>query len=206
MIESFKFLPFKGPIIMSKPDETFTLLEVWEHPDPSRKPLPTHPLSIHLGRFLSTSARDHVGKFDLKKRAYIATTSMEAELSLVTANIAMAGPGKLFYDPFVGTGSFPVSCANFGAMCWGSDIDGRSIRGKGGKKSLKGNFEQYGLTSGHGDFFAADLTNNPFARRRLWDGIVCDIPYGVREGLKVLGLKDPEKTPWLIEKGKTHCR
>jgi tRNA (guanine10-N2)-methyltransferase len=161
---------------------------------------------MHFGRFIGASARDQIRKFDLKKRTYIATTSMEAELALITANIACAAPGKLFYDPFVGTGSFPVSCANFGAICWGSDIDGRSIRGKGGKKTLKGNFEQYGLRNGLGDFFAADLTNNPFVKRRLWDGIVCDIPYGVREGLKVLGLKDPEKTPWLVEKGKTHCR
>lgn len=205
MIESFKFLPFEGPIVMSKPDQIFTILEVWEYPDVKMGSLPTQPLSVHLGRFIGTSARDHVRKFDLKKRTYIATTSMEAELSLITANIACAGPGKLFYDPFVGTGSFPVACANFGAICWGSDIDGRSIRGKGGKKSLKGNFEQYGILNCHGDFFAADLTNNPFARRRLWDGIVCDIPYGVREGLKVLGLKDPEKTPWLVEKGKNHC-
>ncbi|KAK0383079.1 hypothetical protein NLU13_8993 [Sarocladium strictum] len=206
IIESFNYLPFNGPIIMKEPDETFNILEVWEYPDPPRGFIPTDPLSIHFGRFVGSSARDQIHKYDLKKRTYIATTSMEAELALITANIACASPGKLFYDPFVGTGSFPISCANFGAVCWGSDIDGRSIRGKGGKKSLKGNFEQYGLRNGLGDFFAADLTNNPFVKRRLWDGIVCDIPYGVREGLKVLGLKDPEKTPWLVEKGKTHCR
>lgn len=189
---------------MSKPDQTWTVIELWELPEPSKEILA--PLSMYLGRFIGSSSRDLIKKYDLKKRTYIATTSMEAELSLVTANLALADKGKLFYDPFVGTGSFPVACANFGAICWGSDIDGRSIRGKGGKKTLKANFEQYGLLSGLGGFFAADLTNNPFAKRRLWDGIVCDIPYGVREGLKVLGLKDPEKTPWLVEKGKTHLK
>lgn len=39
-------------------------------------------------------------KYDLKKRAYIGTTSMEAEVSLLMANQALAGPGKYVYDPF----------------------------------------------------------------------------------------------------------
>ncbi|TWU73991.1 hypothetical protein ED733_005482 [Metarhizium rileyi] len=161
------------------------------------------PFQGPIRRLIGKSSRETVIKFDLKKRGYISTTSMDSELSLVTANIAMAGPGKLFYDPFVGTGSFPIACAYFGAMGWGSDIDGRSMRGEGGAKSLKGNFEQYDLRARLGDVFAADLTNSPIKKdRRVWDGIVCDPPYGVREGLRVLGLKNPEKMPWLIEFGK----
>jgi len=38
--------------------------------------------------------------FDLKKRKYIGTTSMEAEASLLMANQAQAAPGKWIYDPF----------------------------------------------------------------------------------------------------------
>lgn len=38
--------------------------------------------------------------FDLKKRAYIGTTSMESEVSLLMANQAQAAPGKICYDPF----------------------------------------------------------------------------------------------------------
>ena len=150
------------------------------------------PKSVHLGRFLGCSERDIVGKYDLKKRKYISTTSMDAELALITANITLAAPGKLFYDPFVGTGSFPVACAHFGALAFGSDIDGRSIRGKG-KANLLANFVQYGLTEQFGDSFVADLTNTPLRAARLFDGIVCDPPYGVREGLKVLGSRDPTK-------------
>ncbi|KGQ02620.1 tRNA (guanine(10)-N2)-methyltransferase [Beauveria bassiana D1-5] len=164
--------------------------------------------SIHelwgSGRFIANSARNDVLKFDLKKRQYISTTSMDSELALITANISLAAPGKILYDPFVGTGSFPIACAHFGAMSWGSDIDGRSIRGEGNGKSLKGNFGQYHIASLLGDVFAADVTNSPIRRRRVWDGIVCDPPYGVREGLRVLGLKDPEKTPWLVERGLKH--
>ncbi|KAG6000598.1 hypothetical protein E4U21_005289 [Claviceps maximensis] len=204
IINSFAYLPFEGPIRMSQPDETFTLFELWPFNSVPLKLL--HPSSYLLGRLLGSSARDTVLKFDLKKRGYISTTSMDSELSLITANIALAGPGKLIYDPFVGTGSFPIACACFGAIGWGSDIDGRSMRGEGGNKSLKGNFRQYGLEMGLGDVFSADLVNTPIRRdRRIWDGVVCDPPYGVREGLKVLGLRNPDKTPWLIEKGKTNA-
>lgn len=151
-----------------------------------------------MGRWLGNGARALCYKYDLKKRGYISTTSMDSELALVTANMALAGPGKLIYDPFVGTGSFPVAAAHFGALTFGSDIDGRSIRGQGEKKSLRGNFAQYGLSSGVGDFFAADLTNTPLVKRRWIDGIVCDPPYGVREGLHVLGARDTEKRPSVL--------
>lgn len=185
---------------MSCPDELFTVFEVWP-----RDSVPLgidNPDMIHLARFITNSSRDSILRFDLKRREYISTTSMDSELALVTANIALAAPGKLFYDPFVGTGSFPIACAHFGAFSWGSDIDGRAMRGEGGKKSLQGNFDQYGLGSNLGGVFAADLTQVPIRRhRRTWDGIVCDPPYGVREGLRVLGLRNPGKTPWLVEKG-----
>jgi tRNA (guanine10-N2)-methyltransferase len=186
---------------MSEPDALFTVFEFWPF---NSVPLGIeNPDMLYLGRFVGKSSRETVLKFDLKKRGYISTTSMDSELSLITANIALAAPGKLFYDPFVGTGSFPIACASFGAMGWGSDIDGRSIRGEGGTKSLIGNFKQYGLEAQLGDVFAADLVNSPIkGGRRIWDGIVCDPPYGVREGLRVLGLRDPEKSPWLIEHGK----
>lgn len=201
IINSFRFLGFEGPIKMSKPDELFTFFEQWPWQSGPRGIL--DPDKMHFGRYLGGSSRDLILKYDLKKRGYISTTSMDSELALVTANIALAAPGKLFYDPFVGTGSFPVACAQFGALAWGSDIDGRSIRGDGGKKTLQGNFKQYGLESCLGDFFASDLTFTPIRKARTWDGIVCDPPYGVREGLRVLGCRDPENSPWLIEAGRT---
>lgn len=205
IINSFKYLPFDGEIKMSNPEETFTIFETW--PFDSVPQGREHPDDMFLARHIANSSREVVLKFDLKKRHYISTTSMDSELALITANIALAAPGKIFYDPFVGTGSFPIACAHFGAMSWGSDIDGRSIRGDGDGKCLMSNFEQYGIIGKLGDAFAADITNSPIYRgRRLWDGIVCDPPYGVREGLRVLGLRDPEKTPWLLEKGIKHGR
>jgi tRNA (guanine10-N2)-methyltransferase len=93
-----------------------------------------------------------------------------------------------------------ISSAHFGAIVFGSDIDGRSLRGKGFKlgsspqdqktvKGVKANFRQYGLVRNYLGSFAADVTHSPLRGGRWLDGILCDPPYGVREGLKVLGSK-----------------
>lgn len=188
---SFTYMNMKGPIQMKNPDQEFCIVE--EYMDDIEAAArgvsqSEEPRKIFLGRKLGNSCRDDMVKYDLKKRRYIGTTSMDAELSLVTANMALAAPGKLFYDPFVGTGSFIVCAAHFGALTMGSDIDGRSFRGKDLTKiGIFENFVQYGTESKYIDTFASDLTNTPFRRTGFLDGIVCDPPYGVREGLRVLG-------------------
>lgn len=232
LIDTFRYLPLRGPIRMKDPDQVYTVLEEWPLNTHLHAPVapgepPRAPTRYHFGRYLGKGARDLVARFDLKKRPYISTTSMDAELALVTANIALAAPGKLFYDPFVGTGSFPLACAAFGATSWGSDIDGRTVRGSGhdaraerqrglvgGEKTLRGNFKHYDMAARLGDVFTSDLTHTPLrrvvfgqagpgGRGRLFDGIVCDPPYGVREGLRVLGVRDPEASPWVVKAGLT---
>ncbi|KAF2447932.1 tRNA guanosine-2'-O-methyltransferase [Karstenula rhodostoma CBS 690.94] len=200
IIDSFSYLGFKGPIRMREADASFKVFEEYGGKAAG-------PKYAYLGRFVAASGRDAKTTYDLKKRHYISTTSMDAELALVTANMALAAPGKLFYDPFMGTGGFPIACAHFGAVVCGSDIDGRSIRGTGGsarrgqtdKFDVQDNFKQYGLESRYLGAFVSDLTNTPFrllqhsnsaSRGGYLDGIVCDPPYGIREGLKVLGSRD----------------
>ncbi|KAE8151861.1 SIR2-domain-containing protein [Aspergillus avenaceus] len=203
IIQSFSYVGFDGPIRMKNPDEDFWVLEDYLSdlevaavtPGAPRLPLEgREPRMIYLGRWLADSNRDVVFKYDLKKRRYISTTSMDAELSLVTANMARAAPGKLFYDPFVGTGSFCVAAAHFGALTFGSDIDPRSFKGRDKKKedpiAVLTNFQQYGIVEKFVDAFSSDLTNTPLLNRPFLDGIVCDPPYGVREGLRVLGTRD----------------
>ncbi|RKF71121.1 tRNA -methyltransferase [Golovinomyces cichoracearum] len=191
LINTFRFLKFEGPIKMKGADHEFSIFEEWKL-QTERDNNQNDPSMIYFGRYLGGSDRNIVQKFDLKKRRYICTTSMDAELALITANITLASSGKLFYDPFVGSGSFSVACAHFGAMAFGSDIDGRSIRGKG-NRNLVSNFIQYNLKDCFGDCFVADLTNCPLRCVKIFDGIICDPPYGVREGLKVLGSRDPFK-------------
>ncbi|PSR92138.1 hypothetical protein BD289DRAFT_459760 [Coniella lustricola] len=228
IINTFNYMPLHGPIQMKDPDQEYTIFE--DYALESLHLPQKEPARFHFGRFLGKGARELITKYDLKKRPYISTTSMDSELALVTANIALAGPGKLFYDPFVGTGSFPLACSAFGAISWGSDIDGRAVRGSGhdsraeakrglvkGEKTLRGNFKHYGLLNRLGDAFTSDLTNTPLRRRpfgsagpggsaRLFNGIICDPPYGVREGLRVLGCRDPESTPWVVEAGHTRYK
>ncbi|KAF2276027.1 tRNA guanosine-2'-O-methyltransferase [Westerdykella ornata] len=200
IIESFSYLAFEGPIRMKDPEVSFQVFEHYDEKAP-------HPKYFYLGRFIAESGRHAKSTYDLKKRHYISTTSMDAELALLTANIALAAPGKIFFDPFMGTGGFPLAAAHFGAYVCGSDIDGRSIRGTGGssrkgqvgKRDVAGNFKQYGLEGHYLGAFVSDLTNTPLRlpapsnngiRHGYLDGIICDPPYGVREGLKVLGARE----------------
>ena len=193
IIESFNYMGFAGPIRMKNAEQTFCIFEEYDYHEKA----PAALRKICLGRFIAASSRHVLDTYTLKKRQYINTTSMDSELAFLTANITLAAPHKLFYDPFVGTGSFPIACSHFGARTWGSDIDGRMVRGRGGR-DVRTNFSQYGLLSLYGDGFIADLTHSPLrgstahppAQGRWLDGIICDPPYGVREGLKVLGAKD----------------
>jgi tRNA (guanine10-N2)-methyltransferase len=194
LIESFHYMGFTGKIRMSKPDNQFIVFEDYEL-DASK------PHLLHFGREVAEGGRRAVNTYNVKKRHYIATTSMDAELSLVTANMALSAPGTLAYDPFMGTGSFPVSCAHFGAAVFGSDLDGRSIRGKKGR-SVASNFKQYGTSDLYLGGLTADITNTPLLHCRMLDAIVCDPPYGVREGLKVLGhVKEKMKHEIILQNG-----
>lgn len=182
IIDSFKYMGFTGPIKMRDAQHSFTIFEEYEYNVPG-------PKQIYMGRFLGGSSRHAIVDYSLKTRDYINTTSMDSELALLTANLALAAPDKIFYDPFIGTGSFPIACSHFGARTMGSDIDGRMVRGRNGR-DIRTNFRQYGLLDRYLDGFISDLTHSPIRRGRWLDGIVGDPPYGVREGLKVLGTKD----------------
>lgn len=126
IINSFSYLGFEGPIDMKNPDVQFHVLADYGFDNTKAAADPTF---IYMGRLIASGSRDLVNRYNLKKRKYLGTTSMDAELSLVMANQALASAGKLVYDPFVGTGSFLFTCAHFGAYTLGSDIDGRQIRG-----------------------------------------------------------------------------
>lgn len=192
LIESFSFMGFDGPIRMKNPDEVFTVLEEYRVEGLEKA---TAPLNLWLGRQVQLSARTQnvLDKYDLRRRKYIGTTSFDAELSLVSCNIGQVSPGKIVYDPFTGTGSFLVASANYGGLPIGSDIDIRSLRGKSSQCNIAANFKQYGTSLNFLDVLTMDFTNNAFRSDFTIDAIICDPPYGVREGLKVCGAKDPVK-------------
>ncbi|KAJ1912945.1 hypothetical protein IWQ60_009426, partial [Tieghemiomyces parasiticus] len=192
--------------------------------DPNVHRFQTGPDTIYFGRLIARGNREVVQTYNLKKRAYLGTTSMDAELSLVMANQALARPGALVYDPFVGTGSFLLTCAHFGAFTMGSDIDGRQIRGsrKPNTSGIRTNVTQYNLGHRVLDTVVFDLCRNPWreadvprpapasGRGGPWfDAIVTDPPYGVRAGAKRLGRKTglvPEHSFKVVEGTMNHLR
>lgn len=196
LIDFFSFLDLDGPIRLSDAEIELCVFEYFA-------PGSALPEQLHLGRLIAWGGRRAVATFDLKSRRYISTTSMDSEVSLITANMALSGPGKLMYDPFMGTGGLPIACAHFGAVVLGSDIDGRSIRGTK-ERNVRGNFLQYGLQDRQLDSFVSDLTNSPLRKVRFLDGIVCDPPYGVREGLKVLGKIGGSKEATILDGQPAH--
>ncbi|EKG19411.1 tRNA guanosine-2'-O-methyltransferase TRM11 [Macrophomina phaseolina MS6] len=87
LINSFRYLSFRGPIRMRDASLHLCIFEEYEMDAPA-------PTRVFLGRWIADGGRRAVVTYDLKKRAYISTTSMDAELALVTANMALAAPGK----------------------------------------------------------------------------------------------------------------
>lgn len=130
------------------------------------------------------SGQGHIREsYSLKKRKYIGPTSMDAELSFVMANMARVRPGDLVNDPFCGTCSILVACAKLGASTVASDINILTLRGKGENKTILSNFDQYGIQPPL-SILRADVMNPPFRNGHWFDAIVCDPPYGIKEGTR----------------------
>ncbi|KAF9527300.1 tRNA guanosine-2'-O-methyltransferase [Crepidotus variabilis] len=201
-IETFAYMGFLGKIDMKNPEITMVCFE--EYKDRTQTPRQRNEgdgdfRQIFFGRLIEEgSARPLVRHFDVKKRLFYGNTSMEAEVSLLMANQSLASsptfrylanPGKLVYDPFMGTGSMAYPSAHFGAMVFGSDIDGRQMRGKQQTPGVVRAASQYGLASRIMDLAVFDITRNPLRCGELFDAILTDPPYGVRAGAKRLGRK-----------------
>ncbi|KAI9220166.1 S-adenosyl-L-methionine-dependent methyltransferase [Blastocladiella britannica] len=196
MHEFITYLDWQGEIDLKAPAIEYMILEAWDPPHtmPEQRLLETH-----FGVMVGTSSRSAFDKFNLKRRKYLGTTSMDPELSLVMANMAQVRPGSLVYDPFTGTGSFLVTAAHFGGVTVGSDIDGRQIRGTGkgnarsgaaGTGSVFDNIDQYGCADRVLDCLVFDVAQHPWRDNGglgLFDAIVTDPPYGVRAGAKKIG-------------------
>ncbi|KAI0030795.1 tRNA guanosine-2'-O-methyltransferase [Vararia minispora EC-137] len=193
VIEHFSYMDFLGKIDMKTPEIILGCFE--EYRDTTGSIRQKHDddgnfREVFFGRLVEEgSARPLVGKFNVKKRAYFGNTSMEAEVSLLMANQTLAAPGKLIYDPFVGTGSMLYTAAHFGALVFGSDIDGRQMRGKESRPGIIRAAIQYGVQQRVLDLCTFDVTHNPLRCGGIFDAIVTDPPYGVRAGAKRLGRK-----------------
>ncbi|XP_064597359.1 tRNA (guanine(10)-N2)-methyltransferase homolog isoform X2 [Liolophura sinensis] len=129
---------------------------------------------------------------------------MDPTLSLIMTNLAEIKENHLVFDPFVGTGSLLVPSAHFGAYVLGTDIDyliihgkGRSSRHKqkfrGPDENIRANLRQYNLEKFYLDAMLADASRHDMWRQHeLFDAIVTDPPYGIRESARRIGTEKEE--------------
>ncbi|XP_076960412.1 uncharacterized protein LOC143636794 [Bidens hawaiensis] len=181
-IQAMDYIPFQGRVDLKCPDHKFWLMET---DDSSTNGLPpVVDKRIFFGREIGGADRKLLPKYQLKSRGYLGPTAMDAEVAFLMANQAQAMPGKLVYDPFVGTGSILVAAAHFGALTMGADIDIRVVRdGRGPNCNVWSNFKQYGLQMPI-SLLRADNNLPPWrpGLKEVLDAIICDPPYGVRAG------------------------
>ena len=169
--------------------------------------------AAYFSKWLSEGARSEIHRLSLKTRPYIGTTSMDAELSLIMANMGCSRPGALVMDPFAGTGSLLLACSAAGAYTFGGEIDGRQLRGgasfdktqrplyeappagrgqfkitKKASVDWETNVVHYGLSKLVLDALVSDISQSPLRPIGILDAIVTDPPYGVRAGTKKTAL------------------
>jgi tRNA (guanine10-N2)-methyltransferase len=153
----------------------------------SRNNIENELVQVFFAREVAINSNSLQNDFCLKKRKFLNTTSMDPCLSFVMANMALCRRSSIVFDPFVGSGSVLVSCAEFGSVCCGSDYDPRVFHDA--ESSIRDNFAQYGFPSRFLGVIRADFSQKFFQRREMFDAIVTDPPYGVREGIKKIGRK-----------------
>ncbi|XP_076456427.1 tRNA (guanine(10)-N(2))-methyltransferase TRMT11-like isoform X2 [Babylonia areolata] len=193
---------FEGSINLKTPEHSFHLLEYYGHE--GTKP-PDEPFWLYFGRWIADGQRDKIRQFHLQKRRFIGNTSMDAALSLIMANMGGVDRNHLVFDPFVGTGSLLVACAHHGAYVMGTDIDYMLIHAKARPsrhnqkkrekdESVYANLRQYGLESRYLDVLVADASRHDLWRSLpLFDAIITDPPYGIREASLKIGAETPEE-------------
>ncbi|XP_065850098.1 uncharacterized protein [Euphorbia lathyris] len=182
-IQAFTYIPFKGRVNLKAPEHKFWLMETDDYGVNNGLP-PVAQRRIFFGREIGGADRKLLPTYQLKSRKYLGPTAMDAEMAFLMANQALVTPGKLIFDPFVGTGSILVAAAHFGAMTMGADIDIRVVRdGRGPDCNVWSNFKQYGLPMPIG-LLRADNNLPPWrpGLKEVFDAIICDPPYGVRAG------------------------
>ncbi|RKP03721.1 hypothetical protein CXG81DRAFT_9170, partial [Caulochytrium protostelioides] len=195
LIESFGFSNMLGPIDLKTPEIQILMARTLTTGLCTGPPPPLPFLErVWYGRHVANGARHRITHYELKRRRYIGTTSMDAELALLMANQGLVRAGTMTLDPFAGTGSTLVGVAAQGGLVFGSDIDGRQMRGSTGPeghRSIRSNMEQYHLSPLLGDLLVCDMAHHAWRRSHvragIWDAIVTDPPYGVRAGAKQIG-------------------
>uniref|UniRef100_A0A1A8QZ50 tRNA (guanine(10)-N(2))-methyltransferase TRMT11 n=1 Tax=Nothobranchius rachovii TaxID=451742 RepID=A0A1A8QZ50_9TELE len=203
-IDALEYLPFEGTVSLKSPQHIFCLLEEYGT-DPNN--IPEHPNYVYFGRWIADGQRELIRSHSVKSRHFIGNTSMDAGLSFIMTNHAKVKENDLVFDPFVGTGSLLVACSHFGAYVCGTDIDYNTIHGKGRSsrknqkwrgpdENIRANLRQYGTQKMYVDVMVSDASKPVWRNAALFDAIITDPPYGIRESTRKTGShKDITKAP-----------
>ncbi|KAG8444262.1 hypothetical protein GDO86_009446 [Hymenochirus boettgeri] len=207
-IDALEFLPFKGKVNLHNAENIFYVLENYGS-DPNNTP--DDPYEIYFGRWIADGQRELINSYSVKKRHFIGNTSMDAGLAFIMANHARVKPNDVVFDPFVGTGGLLVSCAHFGAYVCGTEIDYSTAHGlgkatrmnqkwRGPDENIRANLRQYGLEKYYLDVLVSDASKPIWRKGQLFDCIITDPPYGIRESTRKTGTqKEIMKTELLPE-------
>ncbi|KAJ8411468.1 hypothetical protein AAFF_G00162760 [Aldrovandia affinis] len=194
-IDDMEYLPFQGKVDLKNPHHIFCLLEDYGT-DPNN--IPDEPFYVYFGRWIADGQRELIRSHSVKKRHFIGNTSMDAGLSFIMANHARVRGHDVVFDPFVGTGSLLVACSHYGAYVCGTDIDYNTIHGigkasrknqkwRGPDENIRANLRQYGLERFYLDVLVSDASKAIWRKGPLFDAILTDPPYGIRESTRRTG-------------------
>ena len=199
---------------LENPDSELWLLKDCrrlEESDTSSKPPKVHYhwLLKRIKPTISVSAHQLATQSDIKKRAFIGTTTMPSDRALLMANLAQFNEGDVVLDPFCGSAGLLLTSSLLGAKVVGGDLDvellshqdqplpylasaGRPLRGIE-KVSFGDSFTELGLPEPT-LLVGADIQDPHVIEMYLavnhgqpYDAIVTDPPYGIRESRSKMG-------------------
>lgn len=147
-----------------------------------------------------------MAQLDLRKRAFLSTSTLPADRALLLCNLALArapSAGATVLDPYCGSGGILLAAAALGAQTVGSDLDWRMVSDnpwpngspaspgrpqRGAERvRMRDNFVEAGLSEPKAlltlDIGAADAATTLLLANgsKPYDALVCDPPYGRRE-------------------------
>ncbi|XP_067402816.1 tRNA (guanine(10)-N2)-methyltransferase homolog isoform X2 [Emydura macquarii macquarii] len=167
-IDALEFLPFDGKVNLKKPEHIFWILEDYGM-DPNN--IPEEPLHSYFGRWIADGQRELIESYSVKRRHFIGNTSMDACLSFIMANHGRVKANDVVFDPFVGTGK----------------ASRKNQKWRGPDENIRANLRQYGLEKYYLDALVSDASTPIWRKGMLFDAIITDPPYGIREATRRTG-------------------